>query len=205
MRKIYKVVIILLGLGIIIFNNIVNRKIDIKLDDQIGVAFLDSNILLIIGEDESTLLVLDEGKTDNLKKFKYNKLNLLMLKDMPIDIEYDDKIILSGKTKIGDVKYMLKNDVMYISYEDTNMCIYMGKEYNVSPCQVIYFYNNDISNINLYYENEVVLYYYNKRLSKKITDKMHEDLIDIHSIKNGTITIILLGEDDYELIVIDNK
>ncbi len=63
------------------------EKIDLRLDNQIGIAFLNANMLLIMSDDEATLLVLDKDNFDNLSKFKYDDLNVLMLKPVAIDIK----------------------------------------------------------------------------------------------------------------------
>lgn len=205
MKKISVIILIMFSLGFYLVRAFSIEKIDIKLDDQIGVVFLNPNMMLIISEDASTLLVLDKDKVDDLNKFKYKNLNILELKPNLVDFNSKQSLILNDNYEIDDVKYSRQDGLIYINYESTNLCIYMGEGTNISSCQVIYFYSNNVNKIFLHESNEVVVYNYRKPLPTSIMEKMYEESIDIHPLREDTITILKLNEEDYELIVIDNE
>lgn len=181
------------------------EKIDLKLHDQKGIVFLNRNMLLIIGEDESTLLVLNKDKINNLNKFKYSNLNILMLEDNLINLEANQKLVLEDEIEIDDVTYSKQGGLIYVNYEDSNMCIYTGGAYNTSSCQFIYFYNSDVKNIYPYEKNELIIYDYKKPLPTPVLERMYEDSVDTHILRDDTIAIMKIGEEDYEFIVIDNE
>ncbi len=204
MRKILVLIITVFFLGFYIAHAIASKKIDLKLDDEIGIVFINKNMLLVMDEDESTLLVLDTDNLGNLEKFDYGNLNVLMLKKNIINIDNKEEFILDEDHKIGDVLYSLENGLININYKDTNVCIYIGGGYNISRCQFVYFYNTDISDIKVYDYNEVLLYYYKNPLPPRALEEIYIQSIDTFPIRDDEFTIIKVNEDDYDLIVIDN-
>jgi hypothetical protein len=163
-------------------------------------------MLLVVGEEDATLLVLKEDKdTAALDRFKYDHLNILMLYDNKIDIKYDKKIILDNEYEINEVTYSIKNNLIYINYEGTNTCIYRGKVNNISNCQFIYFYNVNVPNIILSDYNEMIIDHYKYPLPKSFLDTVHKESIKTHHINDNKLTILKIGEEDYDVVVIDNK
>lgn len=205
MRKIWLVVVILFSLGMFFSSSLGIKKIKLKLDDEIGIVFINQHMLLVVGEDESTLLVLDKGNIDNLSKFDYRHLNVIMLKPDLIEIEHDKKIILEDDYEIDDVYYRRVDGLIYIGYKGTNMCVYTGGNYNISGCQFVYFYNPKVSNLTVYDYNEVVFYYYKNPLSKKNLEDIYSQSVGAYQIREDELIIVKLGEEDYDIIVIDNE
>lgn len=205
MRKIVIAVILLFSLGFYLVNSAAAEKIDLRLDDEIGVAFLNKNMILVMGEDESTLLVLGEDSLNNLYKFYHHNLNVLMLREMTINVEAKNRLVLDDEHEIGDVKYSLENGLIRIHYEDTNICVYMGGAYNISTCQFVYFYDTNISDLTVYDYNEVILYYYKSPLPTKVLENIYEQSVDTYPLRDDELTIIKVGEEDYDFIVIDNE
>jgi outer membrane lipoprotein-sorting protein len=161
--------VLIFSLGFYIVNASDRSKIDLKLKNQIGIIFINDNMILVQDENDATLLVIDEDKNINsLKKFNYSKLNAVLLNDKRINIKNDKKIILNNNYEEDGIKYFKQDGLIYINYKDTNMCIYVGGNYNISNCEFVYFYNNDISSVVLHDYNEIILYYYKKPLSKNI-------------------------------------
>ena len=92
MKKIYILSIILFGLVFYFARTKAIDCVDLRLDDEIGVVFINKSLILVLGEEENTLLTLDkEEDMSNLSKFKYDDLNVLMLKEYNIDIDYDKR------------------------------------------------------------------------------------------------------------------
>ena len=204
MRKIFILIIAVFSLGFYIVHSVAAEKIDLKLDDEIGIAFINKNMVLIMDEHESTLLVLGKDKLDNLKKFDYRNLNILKLKENRVNIDNKQELILEDDYEMGDVTYTLENGLININYKDTNVCIYIGGGYNISTCQFVYFYNTSISDITVYDYNEVILYYYKNPLSTKVLENIYEQSIDTYPIRDDELTIIKISESDYDFVVIDN-
>ncbi len=205
MKKISIIFLIIFSLGFYLVRASSIEKINIKLNNQIGVVFLNPNMLLILSEDESTLLIMDNDKFDNINKFKYKNLNVLALKKDLIKFNSKQSIILDHYYEIDNVKYLRQDGLIYINYKKTNLCISMDGGKNISSCQVVYFYNNDVKNILLHESNEVIIYNYKKPLPINILERMYEESIDIHPLREDTMTILKLNDEDYELIVIDNE
>jgi hypothetical protein len=204
MKKTFVLLIAIFSLGFYVAHSVAAERIDLKLDDQIGIAFINKNMLLIMDEDESTLLVLDKDKLDNLKKFDYNKLNILTLRKNLINIDNKQELVFEDDYEIGDVHYTLENGLININYKDNNVCVYIGGGYNISNCQFIYFYNTSISDVEVYDYNEVVMYYYKNPLPTKVLEKIYEQSVDTYPLRDDELTVIKIGEDDYDFIVLEN-
>lgn len=197
------IILIICTLGFYIVHSSAISKINLKLDDQIGIAFINKDMLLILDEDDNaTLLVLNNGPLTNLNKFHYRSLRVILLKDNLIDIEDIDEDVLDDEYEIDEVKYINKNGLIYIDYEGTNTCIYMEGNHNISDCNFIYFYNSNYHNIYFSDYNEIVMYYYKRPLPTIMLEHIYEQAIDIYPLRDDEITIIKLGEDDYDFIVI---
>jgi hypothetical protein len=197
---------IIFTLGFYIVNTSDRGKIDLKLKNQIGIIFINDNMILVQDENDATLLVIDDDKDINsLKKFKYSKLNVMMLNDKNLTLKYDTKIILNSNYNEDEIKYFKQDGLIYINYKDTNMCIYVGGNYNISNCEFVYFYNNDISNVVLHDYNEIILYYYKKPLSKNILQKIYDKSIDAYKMRDDELAIIKIGSNDYDFIVLNNE
>lgn len=205
MRKICILLLIVFPLGFYLAHSTAAEKIDLRLDNEIGIAFINKDMLLIIGEDDATLLALGKGSTANLNKFYYRNLNIMTLKSNLINIKGAIKIMLENDYEIGNVEYSLNDGLIHITYEDTNMCIYTGKGDNISDCQFIYFYNTNVSNLTFTDYNEIVLYHYKTPLSNSILEKVYEQAIDTYPLRDDEITIIKLSDEDYDFIVINNE
>jgi hypothetical protein len=162
-------------------------------------------MLLVIGENEATLLTLNNDIPTNLNKFHYHSLNVLVLDNFHVDVESKQHTILKGNHEIAGVKYSKNDGLVYINYKDTNMCIYMGGAYNIKGCQFVYFYNTNVSNLTTYEYNEVVFHYYKNTLSTQILENLYEQAIDTYQLRDDELTIIKIGRDDYDLIVINNE
>jgi outer membrane lipoprotein-sorting protein len=197
---------IIFTLGFYIVNTSDRGKIDLKLKNQIGIIFINDNMILVQDENDATLLVIDDDKDINsLKKFKYSKLNVMMLNDKNLTLKYDAKIILNSNYNEDGIKYLKQDGLIYINYKDTNMCIYVGGNYNISNCEFVYFYNNDISSVVLHDYNEIILYYYKKPLSKNILQKIYDKSIDAYKMRDDELAIIKIGSNDYDFIVLNNE
>jgi hypothetical protein len=181
------------------------EKIDLRLNNQIGIAFINRNMVLVIGENEATLLALNNDKPTNLNKFHYHNLNVLVLDDFYIDVKNKQHTVLRSNHEINGVKYSIKGGIVYVNYKGTNMCIYTGGAYNISECQFIYFYETNVSNLATYDYNEVVFHYYKNKLSAKILENLYEQAIDAYQLRDDELTIIRISENDYDLIVINNE
>lgn len=204
MKKIFVLIITFFALGFYLAHSETADKIDLQLDDQIGIAFLSQNIILVLSDDDATLLALDKDKLTNLNKFYYDDLNVLTIKKTIPKIKNIKPIILEDEYEMDDVNYEIKDGLLYISYKGTNLCIYTGEGYNISSCQFVYFHNTKVSDLTLYDYNEIVLYYYKNPLSNEILEKIYEESIDTYQIRDDELTIIKIGEDDYDFIVINN-
>lgn len=205
MKRIIVLICLLFCFGFYIVSSKESNNIDLKLKDQIGIVFINQSMIFINGEESSTLLVIDNNPNLNtIKRFKYKKLNLIMLKNIPINIKYDNEYLLDNKLSIDNVTYEIRNNLIYISYKGINTCVYKDRAYNISDCQFIYFYNTDIPKLTLYDYNEIVLYYYKKPLPTKELERIYEESIDTFPIRDDEISIIKIGDDDYDFIVIDN-
>lgn len=206
MRKKLIIIILLCSFGFYIAHSKESFKVNLKLKDQIGVVFLNKDMMLIIDdEDNATLLVLNKGLITNLKKFYYRRLKVLMVKDNLVDINGIDEEILHDEHELDDVKYTFKNGLIRINYEDNNLCIHMNGDTNISDCQFVYFFNSAVSNIDFSYFNEIVLYHYRNPLRSNLLEKICEQAIDTYQLRDDEITIIKLSEDDYDVIVIKNE
>lgn len=205
MRKIYIILVVIFGLVFYLAHSKAAEKIDIRLDDEVGIVFLNKNMILVIGEEETTLLVVGKGKPDNLNKFYIHNLNVLALENNMTNVKATKQMILKDDYYIGDVTYSKRNGLIYISYKNNNLCVYMGGEYNISSCQFVYFYNVNVSMFTLYDYNEAIFYYYKTPLSKSILENVYEQSIDTYSIRDDELTIIRLNEEDYDIVVIDNE
>jgi hypothetical protein len=205
MQKIYILILVVFSLSFYLANSVAAEKIDLKLDGEIGIVFINENMLLIIDEDEATLLALNKGKTNNINKFRFHNLNVVALKKDLINIHSKKEIILEDDYEINDVTYAIRNGLIYISYEDTNMCIYTGGEYNISDCQFVYFYNTKVSDITLYDYNEIIIYHYRNPLPNGVLENIYDQAIDTYQLRDDELAIIKLGKEDYDFIVIDNE
>jgi hypothetical protein len=206
MKRIIVLICLLFCFGFYIVSSKENNNIDLELKDQIGIVFINQSMIFINGENSSTLLVIDNNTNLNaIKRFKYTKLNLILLKNMPINIKHDNEYLLNSKLTIEGVTYEIRNNLIYISYKGINTCVYKDKAYNISDCQFIYFYNTDIPRLTLYDYNEIVLYYYKKPLSTEELERIYEESIDTYPIRDDEINIIKIGNGDYDFIVIDNE
>lgn len=206
MRKILIIIILLCSLGFYIAHSKEAFKVNLKLEDQIGVVFLNKDMMLIIDdEDKATLLVLNEGSTTNLKKFYYRHLKVLMVKEKLINIDGINEDIFRDEEEIDDVKYTFRDGLIRINYEDSNLCINMDKNINISDCQFVYFYNTTISNVDFSHFNEIVLYHYKNPLRSNLLEEICEQAIDTYQLRDDEITIIKLSKDDYDVIVIKNE
>jgi hypothetical protein len=204
MRKIAILILTIFSLGFYAINTMAAERVHIKLNNQIGIAFINQNMLLVMEKKQSTLLVLDQGSLDNLNKFNYRNLSVLSLKKTSLKVKSNNKKILKNKETIGDVTYTIDNGLININYKGSNLCIYTGGTYNIDTCQFIYFHNPNVSDLTVYDYNEIVLYYYKKPLSKNIQEKIYEQSIDTYPIRDDELTIIRLSADDYDFIVINN-
>jgi hypothetical protein len=206
MRKIIIIILFIFTLGFYIVSTNAEDKIDLKLKNQIGIILINDNMILVQDENDATLLVIDDDKDiTSLRKFKYSKLNVMLLSDKKINIKYDEKIILNNSYDEDNIKYFKQDGLIYINYRNTNTCIYIGGKYNISNCEFVYFYNTDLSNIVLHDNNEIILYYYKKPLSKNILQKVYDKSIDTYQIRDDELAIIKIGDDDYDFIVLDNE
>lgn len=207
MRKIWIIIIAVFSLGFYLVHSAAAEKINLRLDDdEIGIVFINKSMLLVIDEDdEATLLVLDKDNITNLRKFSYDNLNVIMRKNTVLDVRSDNRLILDSSHEIDDVSYSVEKGLIYINYKDTNVCIYTGGEYNISNCQFVYFYNNKVPDLTVYDYNEAILYYYKKPLSNNVLEHIYEQSVDTYQIRDDELTIIKLGEEDYDFIVIANE
>jgi len=206
MKKIYILSIILFGLVFYFARTKAIDCVDLRLDDEIGVVFINKSLILVLGEEENTLLTLDkEEDMSNLSKFKYDDLNVLMLKEYNIDIDYDKKIIFDYDLDIGDIEYSRRDGVIYITYEDTNMCIYMGDSYNISDCQFVYFYETKVNNILVNDYQEIIFHHYRNALPNSFLEEAYKKLVDTYQIRDDELAILKIGEEDYDFIVIGNN
>lgn len=204
MHKIAIVILILFSLGFYLLHINAIKKIDLNLRNEIGIAFINKDMILVMEKDTSTLLVLGEAEATNVDKFYYRNLNILMINNNNFNIKGAKSMLLQTEATIGNIKYSLQKGLIYINYQGSNTCIYMGGEYNISNCQFIYFYDTNVSHLTLYDYNEIVLYYYKKPLSTIILENIYEQSVDTYQIRDDELTIIKLSEEDYELIVIPN-
>lgn len=204
MRKIIIIILVALSLGFYAVHAVAAEKVHVKLKNQIGIAFINQNMLLVMGEKQSTLLVLDKGNITNLNKFKYRNLNVLSLKKIKINVQSKNNKILKDQETIGDVNYSINNGLISIDYKGTTLCVYTGGTYNIDTCQFIYFHDTNVSGLTVYDYNEIVLYYYKKPLSQYIQERIYEQSIDTYPIRDDELTIIRIGQGDYDFIVIDN-
>lgn len=204
MRRLVILILVVFCVGFYAIHTMAAEKVHIKLNDQIGIAFINQNMLLILEERQSTLLVIDKGSLKNLKKFNYRNLNVLSLKKTNLNLESVTNKILNTRETIGDVTYTIDNGLIDISYKGSNLCIYTGGTYNINNCQFIYFHNPNVSDLTVYDYNEIVLYYYKRPLPQNIHEKIYEQSIDTYPLRDDELTIIRIGSNDYDFIVIDN-
>jgi hypothetical protein len=206
MRKIIIGVLIILTLGFYVVHTNASGNINLKLKNQIGIIFVNKNMILIQDEYDATLLVIDNDPDINkMSKFKYPNLHVVMLGDNKIDIKYDEKIILKDTYEEDGVKIYKRSGLVYINYLDTNTCIYTGGAYNISDCEFVYFHNTNLSNVILHDYNEIILSYYKNPLSKNILQDIYDRSIDTYQIRDDEIAIIRIGKEDYDFIVLSNE
>ncbi|MFA5407704.1 MAG: hypothetical protein WC343_02920 [Bacilli bacterium] len=204
MRRILITCFAIFGLGFYLIHSAAAEGIDLKLREEIGLIFINKNMILVMEDEDATLLVLDKDKISNINKFSYKKLNIVMLKDININLKGNTTFILEDEMTIGSVTYSIEDGLIYISFKETNMCIYLGGEHNISNCQFLYFYNTKVPNLTIYDYNEIVLYYYKNPLSNAFLEKIYEQSVDTYQLRDDELTIIKLSKEDYEFIVIDN-
>lgn len=206
MRKIILLALFVFGLGFYLLTTKATKYIDLKLNDEIGIVFVNKSMILVLGDKKSSLLVLNDNESiENLSKFKYDNLDVLMLSDNNININYDNKIIIDKKYTLGNVDYKMDDGLLYITSLNTNTCIYMGEAENISDCDFVYFYDTDVKNLPLSNYQELFFYYYKNPLSNRFLERANEKLIDIYQIRDDEIAVIKIGEEDYDFIVIPNN
>jgi hypothetical protein len=209
MRKIVITIFLIVVIGCyLIYSKVLTNInfINLRLDEEVGLAFINSNMLLVMGEEDATLLILkNDNDIESLKKFKYDDLTVITLNNVDTNIQYDKKIILNNEYEIDEVTYSIKNNLIYINYEGSNACIYMGKTDNISNCQFVYFYNTNTSNVKLTDYNEMIFYHFKYPLSKYFLDTIHQEAINTYQLTDNKLTVLKIGEDDYDVIVINNN
>ncbi|MDD2490047.1 MAG: hypothetical protein PHY26_02200 [Bacilli bacterium] len=185
------------------------------LEDEIAVIFINDkldNYLLILTEDEPTLLVLNYNNgtilEQALKKFNFNEITVLTLSNMSLNFNYKQKITLTNhKYELNDVIYQNEQQIINIEYEDYNFCVYLG--YNneqLSNCNYIYYYqNNNISLNNLNRYTYAVFYRSLYPLSTYFLEEAYERWVDTYMIRDEEFLIVKIKNNNYDVFSIPNN
>lgn len=192
------------------------EKIDLKLnEEEIAIIFINdqNNHLFMIREKAQTLLLILNYQNINLKellnKFNTHHLTIIALKDIDINIDYDQKIILKDYYHFNNIEFKLNNNIIDIEYEDNNFCIYIDRvndKSDFSDCNFIYFYSIH----NIYYDDinddtEIVFYHARRPLPTFLFEEIYKKWINSYTIRDDEFIILKLTEDYYNIIVIPNN
>lgn len=181
----------------IVFNIVVVHSKE-KNNKAITLTFTDNNIL--VTNRQNTIILLD-----NVYENKNSINNVISINNVVKNFKYDKEYLLNGKILIDDVFYS-NNNIMKVSYNDSNFCIYNNEAINTNFCNFLYIF--DIKNINnIKIDENINVIFINEDLSipTYFLEEVYSKWIDIYRFNNNSRTVLKLSDEDYQILVIPNK
>jgi hypothetical protein len=208
------VLLLFMGNSVIVIPTLV-EKINLKLtEDETAIVFITdkyNDLFLITNNTHSLLLLLNYKGTDLksiLNKFSIKDVVTLTIEDIHLNNEYGKIVVLKNEYTYGEVEYKLDKNLIKISYEDMDFCIYVDrgeKRTNFMACNFIYFYNvNNIGYFDINERTEIIFYHNRRPLSTYLVEDIYQKWINTYTIRDGEYTIIKLNDDYYNIIVVPN-
>lgn len=206
MKKI--IMLLVLILIYITFNNLVvysKEKIDLNLiNEEIAIVFINNNIL--VSNKSNTLLLFNEIG-DDINKF--NKIDVININNVSINIEYEKCYNIKDIDIIDDVYYKINNNLIRLKYNNYNFCIYNNQNDNISNtygCNFLYLYNTkNIDEIDADENIDIIFFNEDTNIPTYFLEDIYSKWIDIYRLKEDELVVLKLDNEDYQILVIPNS